>query len=112
MVSRLQHADTQFGEFLDWLEATGRSAYTNIVALSDHGHYTIKEPPQSLVEEGTAGVDAISFAVLLEQELGLKPPQAICGVESAFLGDIFGNLITLPRKARDKRRKRSKRMNG
>ena len=91
MVSRLQHADTQFGEFLDWLEATGRSAYTNIVALSDHGHYTIKEPPQSLVEEGTAGVDAISFAVLLEQELGLKPPQAICGVESAFLGDIFEN---------------------
>ena len=64
---------------MDWLESTGRAQYTNVIALSDHGHYTIKEPPQDLIDQGTAGVDAISMASLLEQELGLMSPEVILG---------------------------------
>jgi hypothetical protein len=62
---------------LDWLESTGRDKNTNVLALSDHGHFTIQQPPQSLRENGMAGVDAISVAPLLEAALGLTAPAVI-----------------------------------
>ena len=37
----LREADAQFGRFLAWLEETGRAEYTNVIACSDHGHFTI-----------------------------------------------------------------------
>ena len=42
----LRRADAQFGGFIDWLAATGRDKHTNVLAMSDHGHFTIREPPQ------------------------------------------------------------------
>ena len=73
----LGRADAQFGEFLDWLEATGRDKTTNVLALSDHGHFTIEQPPQRLQKNGMAGVDAISVAPLLEGALGLAAPAVV-----------------------------------
>ena len=73
----LTRADAQFGEFLDWLEETGRAEYTNVLAMSDHGHYTIKPPPEELQASGSAGVDAISFAAVIEQGLGLTAPRCV-----------------------------------
>jgi arylsulfatase A-like enzyme len=51
-------ADAQFGRMLDWLEATGRAADTNIVVTCDHGQSTIIEPlplRDLLTAEGFAG---------------------------------------------------------
>eukprot|EP01052_Picozoa_sp_SAG31_P033189 SAG31_NODE_3719_length_3951_cov_2.328141_1_plen_229_part_00 len=77
MTHILRQADAQFGGFLDWLERTGRMEHTNVLAMSDHGHYTIKSPPQQLQAIGAAGVDAIAFGAVLEHALGLKPPQCV-----------------------------------
>jgi phosphonoacetate hydrolase len=73
----LRRADEQFGEFLDYLNATGRMEHTNVLAMSDHGHYTIKPPPPELQASGCAGVDAIEFGAVLENALGLTPPRCV-----------------------------------
>jgi hypothetical protein len=73
----LGRADAQFGGFLDWLESTGRREHTNVLAMSDHGHYTIMPPPEQLQANGSAGIDAISFATVLEQGLGLTAPRCV-----------------------------------
>ena len=44
-VQGLTEADAQFGRFLEWLKRTGRDEYTNVITLSDHGHFTIAKPP-------------------------------------------------------------------
>ena len=73
----LRKADAQFGGFLDWLDSSGRLEYTNVLAMSDHGHFTIKSPPAELQRSGAAGVDAIAFAKVLEKGLGLTAPQCV-----------------------------------
>ena len=75
--SILRRADAQFGDFLDWLERSGRSSHTNVLAMSDHGHFTIRAPPQELMDAGAAGVDAISIAAVLKASLELESPQCI-----------------------------------
>ena len=37
----LLEADRQFGHLMEWLDATGRTAHTDILVVSDHGHSTV-----------------------------------------------------------------------
>ena len=37
----LLEADRQFGRLMEWLDETGRSAHTDVLVVSDHGHSTV-----------------------------------------------------------------------
>ncbi len=41
----IRHADAEFGRILDWRDATGQADSLQIVALSDHGHVTVRGAP-------------------------------------------------------------------
>ncbi len=41
----IRHADAEFGRILDWRDATGEADSLQIVALSDHGHVTVRGAP-------------------------------------------------------------------
>ena len=46
--------------------------------MSDHGHFTIRSPPQSLIHQGLADVDEISITMLLAQPpLSLTAPECV-----------------------------------
>lgn len=38
----IREADEQFGKLLEWLKASGRSAETDVIVISDHGYSTVR----------------------------------------------------------------------
>lgn len=60
----MTEVDRQLGRILDWREASGRADSLNIVALSDHGHVSVRGAPLDLAGRlSAAGLDdGISLA--------------------------------------------------